>query len=92
MVTKIGAKDFKRRVKAKLQAVNPNIKEEDLYFTQTATGYYLEYNTNYPEKGGNDYFIVSQDLIGCITVTGNVNALIPAIRYFEDMDDFENNL
>ena len=39
----IGAKEFKNRVKTKLMQINEDIKEKDLYFTQTVSGYYMEY-------------------------------------------------
>lgn len=87
----IGAKDFKRRVKAKLKQTNNDIKEEDLYFSQTATGYYMEYKPNYPEASNGD-FIVSQDLNGSISIHGNSGALIPTVKHYENIEDFEDNL
>ena len=39
----IGAKEFRQRVINKLKSVDENIKEDDLYFSQTATGYYMDY-------------------------------------------------
>ena len=51
----IGAKEFKRRVINKLKAIDESIKEDDLYFSQTATGYYMDYKPKYPESSnGND--------------------------------------
>lgn len=87
----IEAKDFKRRVKAKLKQTNNDVKEEDLYFSQTATGYYMEYKPNYPKTSNGD-FIVSQDLNGSISIYGNDNALIPTVKHYENIEDFEKNL
>ena len=87
----IGAKDFKRRVKAKLMQVDKNIKDDDLYFSQTVRGYYMEYKPNYPQKSNGD-FIVYQDLNGSISVYGNMDAIVLTIEKYEDIDDFEDNL
>ena len=87
----IGAKEFKQRVTNKLKSVDENIQEDDLYFSQTATGYYMEYKPNYPEKS-NEYFIVYQDLNGSISVHGNMDAVVPTINYYEDIADFEEQL
>lgn len=87
----IGAKEFRQRVINKLKSVDENIKEDDLYFSQTATGYYMDYRPNYPEKTNGD-FIVRQDLNGLISVYGNMDALIPTINHYEDIEDFEERL
>lgn len=87
----IGEKEFKQRVKTKLMQIDENIKEDDLYFSQTSRGYYLEYKPNYPEKSNGD-FIVYQDLNGSISVHGNMDALVPTINKYEDINDFESNL
>lgn len=87
----IGAKEFKQRVTNKLKLVDENIKEDDLYFSQTATGYYMEYKPRYPEKSNGD-FIVCQDLNGSIAVYGNLDALVPTINHYEDIVDFEEQL
>lgn len=87
----IGAKEFKQRVKGKLMQINRDIKEDDLYFSQTASGYYVEYKPNYPERSNGD-FIIYQDLNGSISVYGNLEALVPTINKYEDIEDFEKNL
>lgn len=87
----IGAKEFKKRVKAKLIQINNDIKEEDLYFSQTTSGYYMEYKPNYPNRSNGD-FIVYQDLAGSISVHGNMDAIIPTIEKYENISDFEKNL
>ena len=87
----IGAKEFKNRVKTKLMQIDGNIKEDDLYFSQTVSGYYIEYKPKYPERSNGD-FIVYQDLNGSISVHGNVDALVPTINHYEDIEDFENSL
>ena len=87
----IGAKEFQHRVKGKLMQIDENIKEDDLYFSQTVRGYYMEYKPNYPEKSNGD-FIVYQDLNGSISVHGNMDALVPTINKYEDINDFEKNL
>lgn len=91
MVSKIGAKEFKNRVKTKLMQIDENIKEDDLYFSQTVTGYYMEYKPEYPNRSNAD-FIVYQDLNGSISVHGNMSALVPTIEKYEDINDFEQRL
>ena len=91
MVSKIGAKEFKNRVKAKLMQIDGNIKEDNLYFSQTVTGYYMEYKPEYPNRSNAD-FIVYQDLNGSISVHGNMSALVPTIKKYEDINDFEQRL
>lgn len=88
MVSKIGAKEFKNRVKTTLMQIDGNIKEDDLYFSQTATGYYMEYKPEYPNRSDAD-FIVYQDLAGSISVHGNLWALVPTFEKYEDINDFE---
>lgn len=87
----IGAKEFKQRVTDKLKDVDKNIKNEDLYFSQTATSYYIEYRPNYPEESNGD-FIVCQDLNGSISIHGNLDALVPTINHYENITDFEKRL
>lgn len=88
----IGAKEFRQRVKAKLLQLDENIKDEDIYFTQTFRGYYIEYNPIFPDWS-DKYFIVHQDLNGLISVAGNEKAPIslePSV--FDDIDDFEERI
>jgi len=87
----IGAKEFKDRVKEKLIQIDGNINEADLYFSQTVSGYYMEYRPKYPERSNGD-FIVYQDLNGSISVHGNMDALVPTINKYESIEDFEKNL
>ena len=87
----IGEKEFRQRVINKLKSVDESIKENDLYFSQTATGYCLDYRPKYPEKTNGD-FIVCQDLNGSISVHGNMDALVPTINNYEDIEDFEERL
>lgn len=90
-IAKIGAKEFKERVIAKLKQIDANIKNDDLYFSQTVTGYYMEYKPEYPNRSNAD-FIVYQDLNGSISVHGNMTALVSTIEKYEDINDFEKNL
>ena len=91
MITKIGAKEFKERVKTTLMQIDGNIKEDDLYFSQTTSGYYIEYKPKYPNRSNAD-FIVYQDLAGSISVHGNMSALVPTIQHYNNIDDFEHSL
>lgn len=91
MVSKIGAKEFKHRVKTKLMESNTDIKEDDLYFSQITSGYYIEYKPEYPNRSDAD-FIVHQNLVGTISVHGNMSALVPTIQHYNDIDDFERSL
>ncbi len=90
-VSKIGAKEFQRRVKAKLQQIDGNIKEEDLYFSQTATSYSMDYKPKYPIRDNAD-FMVYQDWEGHVIVYGNLYAGAPVSRRFTNINDFEENL
>lgn len=87
----IGAKEFKKRVCNKLKEIDGNIQDDDLYFSQTVAGYYMEYKPKYPEKSAAD-FIIYQDLNGSMSVHGNLEALVPTIQKYEDIEDFEKNL
>lgn len=91
MVSRIGATEFKQRVTNKLKTINGNITENDLYFSQTCRGYYIEYRPNYPYESPGD-FVVYQDLNGSISVHGNLGALVPTIDCYEDIDEFEIKL
>lgn len=86
----IGSKDFKQRVTDKLKEVDRNINNEDLYFSQTTTGYYMDYKPNYPEKSNCD-FVVYQNINGLIFIYGNLNANIPTIIRYENIEDFEDS-
>ena len=90
MVSKIGAKEFKKRVKERSRQIDKKIKDEDLYFSQTLHGYYIEYSPNYPNSS-DDYFLVHQDLVGCISVHGNYHSLYPGVNTFENISDFEDD-
>ena len=87
----IGAKVFRNRVSARIKAIDKNIKDDDLYFTQTQNGYSLAYLPDYPENNKVD-FVVFQNLDGTIEMNRNLYALIPTIRKFKDIYDFENNI
>ena len=91
MVSKIGAKEFKSRVKTKLIESNKDINPDDLYFSQTTSGYYIEYKPEYPNRSNAD-FIIYQDLAGSISVHGNMNALVPTFHHYDNIDDFEHSL
>lgn len=90
-IAKIGAKEFKERVIAKLKQIDANIKDDDLYFTQTKDSYHIAYMPEYPNNNNAD-FVVYQDLAGNISLSGNLYSLIPTIRRFTDINDFEENL
>lgn len=87
----IDAKEFRQRVKAKLIQINNDIEERDLYFSETVSGYYMEYKPKYPERSNGD-FIVCQDLNGLISVHGNIDSLVPTINRYENIEDFEKYL
>ena len=86
-------KEFKKRVTVKLLNINNEIKEEDLYFDQSADLYTIEYKPNFPDKSNGDFMICQKILNEEISVYGNYSALIiPTIRHFKNLDDFEENL
>lgn len=89
MVSRIGAKEFRSRIKRKVQKINNSIKEDDLYFSQTLGGYYLSYQPNYPNSSRKD-FIIAQDLAGSITVDGNQYSIFGhGLKSFNNIDEFE---
>ena len=90
-ISKIGAKEFKERVIAKLKQIDANIKDDDLYFNQTTRSYYIDYKPKYPNNSDAD-FMVGQDLEGYISIHGNLYSSVPTIRRFVDINDFEENL
>lgn len=87
----IGAKVFRNRVSARIKVINKNIKDDDLYFNQTQSGYSLAYFPNYPENNKAD-FIVFQNLDGTVEMSRNLYTLNPTIRKFKDIYDFERNI
>lgn len=87
----IGSKEFEQRVTNKLLATNKDIKAEHLYFSQTRDNYCAMYRPDYPENNNADFYVY-QDVFGKISVHGNLYSLIPTIRHFNDIEDFENNL
>lgn len=87
----VSAKEFEKRVKAKLCQISINIKDDAFRVSQTETGCYIEYKPNYPEVSSRD-FIISQDLNGSISVYGNSTAIVTPCNHFENIDDFENTL
>ena len=87
----VGAKEFKDRVTKKLKEVDINIKEDDLYFSQMLSGYYMTYRPCYPNESVAD-FVIYQDLNGSISVNGNLQALLHSIEKYEDLYDLERRL
>lgn len=86
------AKFFRDIVTNILISKNKEIKAEDLYFTQTLTQYSLLYMPKYPEKTAAD-FVVYQDIFdGTMSLHSNLDAMIPTIRHFEDMSNFNFKL
>ena len=51
----------------------------------------MEYKPNYPYES-SVAFIVYQDLNGSISVYGNMGAIVPTIKKYENIIDFEKNL
>ena len=86
-----GAKEFRNRVFESVKKVDKSISDDDLYFSQMRNGYSLAYMPCYPKTSNAD-FIVYQDLDGSIRLSGNLYSMIPTIRKFTDIDDFERNL
>ena len=87
----IGTKEFRNRVSESVKKVDESISDDDLYFSQMRNGYSLAYMPCYPETSNAD-FIVYQDLDGSIRLDGNLYSMIPTIRKFKNIDDFERNL
>ncbi len=71
--------------------LNKDIKDDDLYFSQTERGYYMEYKPNYLEESNAD-IIIYQDLNGSISLYGNRGAVVPVTKIYENINDFEDNL
>ncbi len=89
-VSKVGAKEFKRRIVEKIKQIDNAVQDDDLYFSQTARGYYLGYVPDYPDSSERD-LIVYQDLNGSISVHGNEKSFYPGVSSFEDIFAFEND-
>ena len=87
----IGAKEFKARVTAKLKQIDPQIKDDDLYFSQTQTGYYIEYKPLYPESSPADFIVFKHLLVDDMSVYGNLKALIPTAVHYDSIDEFERS-
>lgn len=86
------AKFFRDIVTNILISKNKEIKAEDLYFTQTLMQYSLSYKPKYPEKTAADFVVYQNIFDGTMSLYSNSNAMIPTIRYFENMSDFNLKL
>lgn len=84
----IKAKEFRKRVAAKLKSINNQIQEENLYFSCMSGEFYLEYRPKYPEKSNRD-FLIHQDLNGSITVDGNDEKGGITLAFYENIEEFE---
>ena len=82
---------FKSRVVKKILSLNNEVKEQDFRYSKTDWGYYLEYRPLFPNESPAD-FIVFMDLVGCMSVHGNLQAMVPTIEHYESLGDFEQKL
>lgn len=82
------AKDFLERVTRKLLASNPELEEECFRFRQDPMPR-VEYS---PHQGGGGSFSVCLEYSGEVTLYGNLDALVPTVRKFRDLHDFEENV
>lgn len=80
-------KIFRKQIKNILQKID--IREENIYFSQTATGYYAEYKPFFSEASAADFFIY-KGLTESVSLHAHGASLLPTIKHFESMTDFEN--
>lgn len=91
-MTGFGEKEFRERATVKLLQIDKNIKKDDLYFGSFASGYSLGYRPCYPETSNADFDVWCDIINGTIKVYGNLRSLVPTIREYKSIDDFEINL
>lgn len=86
-------KDFRERVTGKLVLAFPGINRKDLCFFQDNSGYRCRI-VYHPESLPADTgaFSVCLETSGKIRLFGNMQALVPTVRTFKNVDDFEENL
>jgi hypothetical protein len=86
------AKFFRDIVTDILISKNKEIKVEDLYLNQTLMYYSLSYMPKYPEKTAADFVVYRNVFDGTMSLYSNLDAMIPTIRHFENMSDFNLRL
>lgn len=86
--SEISAKEWRNRVTAKLMKTDPNIEEDDLFFSATSSGYRLAYKPAYPENSNAD-FDVYGSFIGKTELRGNFHSLTPTILKYKSIEEFE---
>ena len=88
---RLNGEEFKSRVIDILLAKNNELRESGFRLSEEQSGYYLVYRPLYPNESPAD-FIVHMDLNGCVSVHGNLQAMVPTIEKFENLGDFEKHL
>ena len=88
---KLNSVVFKKRVLNILLTKNSELQESDFHFAKETSGDYLVYRPLHLQESPAD-FIVHQDLNGSISVHGNLQAMVPTIEKFEDLDDLERRM
>lgn len=81
-------KIFKKQIKRILQKIDI-YNEENIYFSQTVSGYYAEYKPLYPETSAAD-FVIYKGLTESVSIHAHSASLLPTIKHFENMADFYN--
>lgn len=88
----IGFEYFKTRIVSKLKQVNSDIIDTHIYSAQSSERYYIDYRPTYPEVNAADFTVCQNIATGKVYMYSNMGALIPTIREFDSIEDFEHNL
>lgn len=75
-------KDFKREIKKRFKG-----KTGNLFFNTMSDMYYADYSPKYPEKSAADIHISYCFTTGEAKMYGNLEAMIPTIKEFDNLGE-----
>ena len=88
----IGFEYFKAKIISILKQVDNEIDDAWIYSFQSSEVYYIDYRPTYPEVNAADFTVCQNIATEKIYMYSNMGALIPTIREFDSIEDFECNL
>lgn len=88
VIMPMSSSEFKERIAAKLLQCGNIVTDDNLNLGEFFEGYYLRYS---PNRSSCDDFIFYLNHDGSIDLHGNLQALIPTIKRYNSIEDFEND-
>lgn len=88
LIMPMSSNEFKERVAVKLIQCGNVVTDDNLNLGEYFEGYCLHYSPN--QSSCNDFiFYLNHD--GSIDLHGNLQALVPTIKRYNSIEDFEND-